>query len=67
MQDYLGKTSVSSYLSIDFTTMRQTPLLGAGEKLAKEKSGCLLIATNDGHLIGIVTSQDFIRLTLSLL
>lgn len=68
LQDYLGKTLVSQCLSKDVTVLNGEEVLKiAGEKLQQQKSGCLLVANNDGQLEGIVTSQDFVRLALSLL
>ncbi|MEQ3692531.1 MAG: CBS domain-containing protein [Thalassolituus sp.] len=68
LQDYLGRTTVSSCLSQSVATMvEDSPIKAAGEKLKAEKSGCLMITNEDGHLAGIVTSQDFIRLALSFL
>lgn len=68
LQDYLAKTPVSDCLERNLETVTaETSLRNAGERLRKEKEGCLLVTDNDGRLEGIVTSQDFVQLALTLL
>lgn len=68
LQDYLAKTPVLDCLDREVETLpADTPLKTTGERLRAEKEGCLLIADDAGNLLGIVTSQDFVRLALDLL
>jgi CBS-domain-containing membrane protein len=68
LQDYLAKTPVLDCLDREVDTLpSDTPLKTTGERLRAEKEGCLLIADEEGALLGIVTSQDFVRLALDLL
>ena len=68
MQDYLAKTPVLDCLDREVDTLpADTPLKNTGQRLREEKEGCLLIADDAGNLLGIVTSQDFVRLALDLL
>jgi len=68
LQDYLAKTPVLDCLDKEIDTLpADTPLKTTGERLRAEKEGCLLIADEEGNLLGIVTSQDFVRLALDLL
>ena len=68
LQDYLAKTPVLDCLDKEIDTLpADTPLKTTGERLRAEKEGCLLIAGEEGTLLGIVTSQDFVRLALDLL
>jgi len=68
LQDYLAKTPVSDCIEKDISILPpDAPLKAAGEKLRAEKQGCLLVADDEGGLLGIVTSQDFVRLAMDLL
>ena len=69
LQEYLAKTPVGDCLSDDICLVPAAMPLGeAGEKLRQErKNGCLMVANDERHLLGIVTSQDFVRLAVSLL
>ncbi|WP_320819993.1 HPP family protein [Thalassolituus sp.] len=68
LQDYFSRTEIGSCISADITTVAPgVSLKAAGETLRREKQGCLLVADADDKLIGIVTSQDFVRLAIRLL
>lgn len=68
LQDYFSRTAIGDCTSTTFTKVApHLALKAAGERLRKEKQGCLLVADADNQLIGIVTSQDFVRLAISLL
>lgn len=68
LQDYLAKTPVGDCLDKEVTCIDSNQALQqAGEALQQEKHGCLLIASEEKTLLGIVTSQDFVKLALSLL
>jgi len=68
LQEYLGKTPVSDCLSADISTVEESlTLKEAGERLQREKSGCLMVTGPEQTLLGIATSQDFVRLALTLL
>lgn len=44
-----------------------TPLLETASYFLQQRHGCLPVINNDRKLIGIVTSSDFVRLSLNLL
>ncbi len=51
---------------VDNTITSDTPLLDAGEHFIKIKHGCLPVV--DGNrLVGIITSSDFVKLSVALL
>ncbi|GGY52055.1 CBS domain-containing protein [Bacterioplanes sanyensis] len=66
---YLAKTRIGDCMSTEINRVQpDTPLREAGEKLRSfKKRGCLLVTDDDEHLLGIVTSQDFVALALELL
>jgi CBS-domain-containing membrane protein len=66
---YLAKTRVGDCMNPEVNQVQPyTPLRDAGETLRSfKKRGCLLVVDDDGHLLGIVTSQDFVTLALELL
>jgi len=58
---------IAEVMSIDAKTLpSSTPLFEAGEFLLRHKHACLPVVDN-GKLQGIVTSVDFVKLSLSLL
>ncbi len=68
LQDYFSRTAVGDCTSSTFTKVApDLALKEAGNSLQKEKQGCLLVADTDDKLMGIVTSQDFLRLAICLI
>lgn len=65
---YLAQTKLADCMKTTLTTVRQdTSLREAGEMLHSMKQGCLLVTDEHQQLLGIVTSQDFLKLALDLL
>lgn len=65
---YLAKSDLASCMKTTLTTVKaDTSLREAGEMLHSMKQGCLLVVDDNQHLIGIVTSQDFLKLAMDLL
>ncbi|APR68429.1 MULTISPECIES: HPP family protein [Thalassolituus] len=68
LQEYFSRTEIGSCVSNDTTKVApDLTLKEAGETLRQEKQGCLLVTDAEGKLLGIVTSQDFVRLAIQLL
>ena len=49
------------------TVQPEDPLIQAGKVLYESKIGCLPVVDAEGHLLGILTKSDFIRVALELL
>lgn len=61
------KRLVKDFMDTDVKSISpQTPLLEAGEHFIKSKHGCLPVLEND-QLVGILTSSDFVKLSVDLL
>lgn len=59
---------VGEIMTRDVTTVRPTlPLAEAAQVLRELKLGCLPVTEEDGTLVGIVTSSDFVALAARLL
>lgn len=68
LANYLAKTQLTGCMKTTLTTVKaDTPLREAGDMLHTMKQGCLLVVDDEQHLIGILTSQDFLKLVLELL
>lgn len=69
LQDYLGKTLISQCMQTQVVTVGpDTPLKDAGETLrANRRQGCLLVVDDQNQLVGLLTSQDFVKLAIHLL
>lgn len=60
--------SVSELVDQDvITANKNMPLVQAAEFFLTNRHGCLPVVDDDGQLLGIVTSSDFVRLSLTLL
>ena len=58
---------VTDVMSVDAETVQpQLPLLEAGRYFLESKHGCLPVVV-DGKLVGIITSADFVKLSVKLL
>lgn len=67
LSHYLKQVPLADVINRDFPQLSaDTPLVEAGELLLARKQGALPILDN-GHLVGIVSSVDFVRLAVSLL
>ena len=61
------KHTIEALLGTDVETIQpQLPLLEAGRFFLNCKHGCLPVL-EDGKLVGVLTSSDFVRLSVSLL
>ncbi|WP_430461258.1 CBS domain-containing protein [Thalassolituus sp. LLYu03] len=68
LQSYLAKTPLSQCMNATPTTVAQNmPLVDAGRHLRQGRHGCLLVTDDQQQLIGLLTSQDFVRLAVLLL
>lgn len=69
LQDYLGKTLISQCMQTSPVTVTPaTTLKEAGETLrANRRQGCLLVVDDQNRLVGMLTSQDFVKLAVTLL
>ena len=62
-----SQVPVSEIMATDVETIQpQLPLLNAGEYFVDSKHGCLPVVV-DGKLQGILTSADFVKLSVTLL
>lgn len=62
-----AKISIVDVMSRDAETVQpQLPLLDAGRFFLESKHGCLPVVV-DGKLVGIITSADFVKLSVTLL
>lgn len=66
LEYYEDRVPVVKIMSEAHTTSPDTSLKNAGEHFLRNRGGCLLVA-EDNKLLGIVSSQDFVRLSLDLL
>lgn len=67
LANYLSRSELKDCMKTTLTTVTEhTSLREAGETLHSMKQGCLLVTDNE-QLVGIVTSQDFVKLALDLL
>lgn len=65
---YLAKTPLSQCMNTAVTTVPPSmSLADAGKLLRQGRHGCLLVTDPDNKLIGVLTSQDFVRLAITLL
>lgn len=68
LRTYLEKTPASQCARTNVKTISpDLPLSEAGRELREGRHGCLLVVDEMQRLIGILSSQDFMRLALSLL
>jgi len=66
--NYLAQTRLQDCMKTTLTTVTEhTSLREAGETMHSMKQGCLLVTDDEQQLVGIVTSQDFVKLALDLL
>ncbi len=62
------KTSVMDIAVTDFQKINQNQSLkDAAEFFLNNKHGCLPVFDDDDHLVGMLSSSDFVKLSLSLL
>lgn len=67
LADIQSKVLVKEIMTTDVETIQpQLPLLNAGEYFVDSKHGCLPVVV-DGKLEGILTSADFVKLSITLL
>ena len=67
LQEIQSQVLVKEIMANDVETIQpQLPLLNAGEYFVESKHGCLPVVV-EGKLVGILTSADFVKLSLLLL
>lgn len=68
LRSYLAKTPIAQCMKTDAPTVRpDMPLTEAGRELRTKRHGCLLVTDEQQQLLGIISSQDFLRLAIELL
>lgn len=68
LQTYLAKTQIDQAMQREIVTISpDTLLLDAGQLLREKKRGCLLVTNAENQIEGILTSQDFVKLAITLL
>ena len=69
LQEYLSKTGISQCMQHEVVTVTpDTSLQQAGESLrANCRQGCVLVTDEHKVLVGMLTSQDFVKLAITLL
>lgn len=62
------RTSVMEVAEQEFETVQeQTSLLSAARFFVENKHGCLPVVDEQGVLVGIISSSDFVKLSISLM
>ncbi len=68
LKSYLAKTAVEQCMNTDFVSIRPTiSSKDAALLLLEKRTGCLLVTDEQQKLLGIVSSKDFVRLSIELL
>ena len=68
LKEYLAKTPVAQCMNKESHTIRPTTTLKeAAQLLLQKRTGCLLVTDEQQQLLGIVSSKDFVRLSIELL
>ncbi|MED5525934.1 HPP family protein [Gallaecimonas pentaromativorans] len=63
-----GQTPVRELVEVDCATVTpDTPLLAVTDFFLKHRHGCLPVVDENGKLVGMLTSSDFVRLCRNLL
>ena len=65
---YLAQTQIAAVMRQDMAMVpADMDLKEAGSALLQKRSGCILVVDAEQKLLGILSSQDFVRLALQLL
>ncbi|MEN9464919.1 MAG: hypothetical protein RL217_1100 [Pseudomonadota bacterium] len=68
LKTYLAQTSIDKVMRQDMTAVpADMNLKEAGAALLQKRSGCILVVDAEQQLLGILSSQDFVRLAPQLL
>lgn len=68
LKEYLAKTPVEQCMNKETHSIRpETTLKEAAQLLLQKRTGCLLVTNEQQQLLGIVSSKDFVRLSIELL
>ena len=68
LRNYLVKTHIHQCMKTDVDTISPDMTLPeAGAALRNKRHGCLIVTDSNKKLLGIISSQDFVRLALELL
>ncbi|WP_457808542.1 CBS domain-containing protein [Kushneria sp. EE4] len=65
---HLARIPLADVISKDILTLSlDTPLAEAGRQLLAHRQGAMPVLDAEGHLVGILSSVDFVRLAVTLL
>lgn len=68
LADIERKTNIMEIAVTDFSTVKKTePLADIGPYFIKNKHGCMPVVDDNNGLLGIITSSDFVKLSVTLL
>lgn len=68
LRSYLAKTPIENSMNTNFTPFAgNLTIKEAAETLLRQRLGCMVIVNEAQELLGIVSSQDFVRLSIDLL
>ena len=68
LKTYLAQTQIAAVMRQDMAMVpADMDLKEAGRALLQKRSGCILVVDAEQKLLGILSSQDFVRLALQLL
>ncbi|SPJ33907.1 CBS domain-containing protein [Kushneria phyllosphaerae] len=68
LSHHLKRISLNDVISREVLTLSiDTPLVDAGQKFLAHRQGALPVLDAEGHLVGILSSVDFVRLAVALL
>lgn len=68
LKTYLAKTPVEQCMNTDIHSIAPTlTLKEAAQRLLDTRLGCLLVTDEQQQLLGIVSSKDFVRLSIELI
>lgn len=68
LNHHMGRVPLSDVISRDVLTLSvEMPLAEAGRQLLAHRQGALPVVDDEGRLVGIVSSVDFVRLAVMLL
>lgn len=68
LKTYLAKTPVEQCMNTDIHSITPTlTLKEAAQRLLDTRLGCLLVTDEQQQLLGIVSSKDFVRLSIELI
>lgn len=69
LQEYLAKTTIDKCMQTELHTVKADSLLKDAAELIRSNrhQGCALVVDDSNKLVGLLTSQDFVKLAAELL